>query len=223
MQRHKLHLKDLDLDEAIGKLYDGITDESEDLSSEEYEDSESPEEEELDEEEFDPHTIMRFESIFIPRLVREYTSDNLSLETLTDTAKMREFVQLNDEYDKYLPAIERTKISVETDSDSRTFILYTFPDLNIITAAKYGAIVLTPDKSPEYYTLEHNFCGRMLLCSITVDLHSFIRFVHPEQTSAEDFVSLVKQTNAEELASKVKKREEQIKQLLRTTSRRTGD
>ena len=191
MQRHKLHLKDLDLDEAIGKLYDAITDESEDLSSEEYEDSESPDEEELDEEEFDPYIILIFESSFIPHLIREYSSGNIALETLTDSPMMQIYVLLNDKYEEYLPAIEQTKISVGTDMDNRTVILYTFPELDAITAAKYGAIVLTPGKTPEYYTLERSFKEQLALCRNTVCQHTLMRFL-PGQTSAEEFVSLVK-------------------------------
>ena len=70
-----------------------------------------------------PDIIIHFESFFIPYLVREYSSGNISLETLTDTAMMQIYVLLN-EHDRYLPAIERTRISVDKDNDNRTVILY---------------------------------------------------------------------------------------------------
>lgn len=137
-----------------------------------------------------PDIILRFESFFIPYLVREYSSGNLSLETLTDTAMMQTFVLLND-YDRYLPAIERTRISVETDRDNRTVILYTFPELDTATAAKYGAIVLTPDNSPQYYTLERTPMGRMVLCRIEVWRHTIVRYL-PGGISAGEFISMSK-------------------------------
>lgn len=134
--------------------------------------------------------ILRFESFFIPYLVREYSSGKISLETLTDTAMMQTFVLLND-HDRYLPAIERTMISVETDRDNRTVILYTFPELDTATTARYGAIVLTPDNSPQYYTLERTPRGRMVLCRIEVWRHTIIRYL-PERISAGEFISMSK-------------------------------
>ena len=137
-----------------------------------------------------PDIIIHFESFFIPYLVREYSSGKISLETLTDTAMMQTFVLLND-HDRYLPAIERTRISVETDNDNRTVILYTFPELDTATAARYGAIVLTPDNSPQYYTLERTPRGRMVLCRIEVWRHTIIRYL-PERISAGEFISMSK-------------------------------
>lgn len=134
--------------------------------------------------------IIHFESFFIPYLVREYSSGNISIETLTDTAMMQIYVLLND-HDRYLPAIERTRISVETDNDNCTVILYTFPELDTATAARYGAIVLTPDNSPQYYTLERTPRGRMVLCRIAVWRHTIVRCL-PGGISAEEFISMSK-------------------------------
>ena len=115
---------------------------------------------------------------------------NISIETLTDTAMMQIYVLLND-HDRYLPAIERTRISVETDNDNCTVILYTFPELDTATAARYGAIVLTPDNSPQYYTLERTPRGRMVLCRIAVWRHTIVRCL-PGGISAEEFISMSK-------------------------------
>lgn len=103
---------------------------------------------------------------------------------------MQIYVLLN-EHDRYLPAIERTRISVDKDNDNRTVILYTFPELDTATAAKYGAVVLTPDNSPQYYTLERTPRGRMVLCRIEVWRHTIIRYL-PERISAGEFISMSK-------------------------------
>lgn len=133
-----------------------------------------------------------FEFSFIPDLISEYVSGNLPVEVLSDKVRMQIQIFLKCK-DEFRPVLDRTDIYAETTEDG-TLILYDFPTPKNITDAKYGAVLVRRDGTPEYHTLELTSTGRYAFCRVDPDRHILIDFF-PSDTTIDDFSDLVRKVS----------------------------
>ena len=133
-----------------------------------------------------------FEFSFIPDLISEYVSGSLPVEVLSDKVRMQIHIFLKCR-DEFAPILDRTEIHKEATEDG-TLILYDFPTPKRITDARYGAVLVRTDGTPEYHTLELTSTGRYALCRVDPDIHILIDFV-PSDTTIDEFSYLVRKVS----------------------------
>lgn len=137
-----------------------------------------------------------FEFRFIPDLIGEYVSGNLPVEVLSDKVRMQIHIFLKCR-DEFAPILDRTDIHTESTDDG-TLILYDFPIPERVTDARYGAVLVRTDGTPEYHTLELTSTGRYALCRVQPDKHTLIDFV-PSGTTIDEFSDLVRKVSNNEI------------------------
>lgn len=133
-----------------------------------------------------------FEFSFIPDLKSEYVSGNLPVEVLSDKVMMQIHIFLKCR-DEFAPILDRTDIHTET-TENGTLILYDFPTPERITDARYGAVLVRTDGTPEYHTLELTSTGRYAFCRVDPDRHILIDFF-PSDTTIDEFSYLVRKVS----------------------------
>ena len=134
-----------------------------------------------------------FEFSFIPDLVMDYVSGKLPVEVLSDKVRMHIHQVFFKCRDEFVPILDRTEIHTETTEDG-TLILYNFPTPERITDARYGAVLVRTDGTPEYYTLELTSTGRYAFCKVDPDRHILIDFVLSDIT-IDGFSDLVRKVS----------------------------
>ena len=133
-----------------------------------------------------------FEFSFIPDLISEYASGILPVEVLSDKVMMQIHIFLKCR-DEFAPILDRTDIHTETTDDG-TLILYDFPTPERVTDARYGAVLVRTDGTPEYHTLELTCTGRYAFCRVDPDRHILIDFF-PADTTIDGFSYLVRKVS----------------------------
>lgn len=130
-----------------------------------------------------------FEFRFIQDLIGEYVSGKLPVEALSDKVRMQIQVFLKCR-DEFVPILDRTEIRPETLGNG-ILILYDFPRPEEVTDARYGAVLIRTDGTPEYHTLELTSSGRYAHCMVDPDIHILLDFVLADIT-IDEFSDLVR-------------------------------
>ena len=137
-----------------------------------------------------------FEFSFIPDLIGEYVSGKLPVEVLSDKVRMQIQVFLKCR-DEFVPILDRTEIRPETLGNG-ILIFYDFPRPEEVTDARYGAVLIRTDGTPEYHTLELTSSGRYAHCMVDPDRHILIDFF-PSDTTIDEFSDLVRKVSDNEI------------------------
>ena len=144
-------------------------------------------EEALDEKKHSDRHFLQYK--YIPDLVADVSTGDLSTDALLDTDWWKSCIELFENEDFYFEwdELHCDKIKVNDDYE---MVVYTFPKPMQTPDAAYGSVLInTANNDATYYTLESSFNESYMLCSMNQGRHT--NYGKMENPSLENFIKWV--------------------------------